>query len=50
MQISSFESRRQEKYLNPKLTIFQIMTCALILLAKGKVRSKNMNFLKLYNW
>jgi hypothetical protein len=26
MQISPFESRSQEKYLNPKLTSFQIMT------------------------
>jgi hypothetical protein len=28
MQISPFEGERQEEYLNPKLTSFQIMTCA----------------------
>jgi hypothetical protein len=44
MQISSFESTRQEEYLNPKLTIFQIMTCVSILSAKGKVKSQNMIF------
>jgi len=27
MQISPFEGREQEEYLNPKLTSFQIMTC-----------------------
>ncbi len=27
MQISPFEGKRQEEYLNPKLTSFQIMTC-----------------------
>ncbi len=30
MQISPFEGRRQEEYLNPKLTSFQIKTCAMI--------------------
>jgi hypothetical protein len=28
MKINPFESRRQEEYLDPKLTSFQIMTCA----------------------
>jgi hypothetical protein len=48
MQISPFESRRWKEYLNLKLTIFQIMTCAPIWLVRGKVRSKNMGFLKFY--
>jgi hypothetical protein len=30
MQISPFEGRRQKKYLNPKLTSFQIITCVSI--------------------
>jgi hypothetical protein len=30
MQISPFECRRQQEYLNLKLTSFQIMTCVLI--------------------
>jgi hypothetical protein len=30
MQINPFESRRQEEYLNPKLTSSQIMKFALI--------------------
>jgi hypothetical protein len=30
MQISPFEGRRQEEYLNPKITSFQIMKCASI--------------------
>jgi hypothetical protein len=30
MQISPFEVRKQEEYLNPKLTSFQIMKCASI--------------------
>jgi hypothetical protein len=46
MQISPFEGRRQEEYLNPKLTSFQIMTCVSIWLARGKIGSKNMDFLK----
>ncbi len=28
MKISPFESKRQEEYLNPRLTSFQTMTCA----------------------
>jgi len=47
MQISPFEIKRQQEYLNPKLRSFQIMTCALILLARGKVRNKSMGFLKI---
>ncbi len=27
MKISPFESRKQEKYISPKLTSFQIMKC-----------------------
>jgi hypothetical protein len=50
MQISPFETKGQQEYLNPKLTSFQIMTCVLILLARGKVKSKSMGFLKFYNW
>jgi hypothetical protein len=49
MQISPFESKRQGGYLNPKLIKIQIMTCVLIWLNRGKVRSKNMGFLKFYN-
>ncbi len=49
MQISPFEGERQEEYLNPKLTSFQIMTCAPIWSIRGKVGSKNMDFLKFYN-
>jgi hypothetical protein len=49
-QISPFESREQEEYLDPKLTSFQVMTCASILSIRGKVGSKNMDFLKFYNW
>ncbi len=50
MQISPFEGRRQEEYLNLKPTSFQIMTCVPIWSARGKVGSKNMDFLKFYNW
>ncbi len=50
MQISPFQNRMQEEYLNPKLTSFQIMTHAPILSTKGKFRSKNIGFLKFYNW
>ncbi len=50
MQISPFGCRRQEKYLNPKLTSFQIMKYASIWSIKGKVGSKNMDFLKFWNW
>jgi hypothetical protein len=49
MQISPFEGRRQEEYLNLKLTSFQIMACVSIWLTRGKVGSKNMDFLKFYN-
>ncbi len=50
MQNSPFESRRQEKYLNPKLTSFQIIIRASISSTRGKVKSKNIDFLKSYNW
>ncbi len=30
MQISPSKGKRQEEYLNPKITSFQIMKCALI--------------------
>jgi hypothetical protein len=46
MQINPFEGRRQEEYLSLKLISFQIMTCAPIWSIKGKVGSKNMDFLK----
>ncbi len=49
MQINPFESRRQEEYLNPKLTSSQIMKFALIWSIRGRVGSKNMDFLKIYN-
>ncbi len=50
IQINPFEGRGQKEYLNPKLTGFQIMTCALIWSTRGKVGSKNMDFSKFYNW
>ncbi len=50
MQISPFEGRKQEEYLNPKLISFQIMKYVLIWLVKGKVGSKNMDFWNFYNW
>ncbi len=28
MKFTPFEGKRQEEYLNPKLTSFQIVTCA----------------------
>jgi hypothetical protein len=44
MKINPFEGRKQEEYLNPKLTSFQIMTCVLIWSAREKVGSKNIDF------
>ncbi len=44
MQINPFEVRRQEEYLNPNLTSFQIMTCAPIWSAKGKLEMKTWIF------
>jgi hypothetical protein len=38
------------EYLNFKLTSLWIATHVLILLAKGKVRNKNMGFFNSYNW
>jgi hypothetical protein len=49
MQNGPFENKRQEEYLNPKLTSFQVMIHAPISLARGKIRSKNIGFLKFYN-
>jgi hypothetical protein len=50
MQISPFESKRQEEYLNPKLTSFQVMIHVLVSLVNKKVKSKKMGFIKFYNW
>jgi hypothetical protein len=50
MQISPFEGRRQEEYLNPEFTSFQIMKCAPISSVSRKIGSKNMDFLKFHNW
>jgi hypothetical protein len=44
IQISPFEGRRQEEYLNPKLTSFQIMTCVAIRLVRGKLETKTWIF------
>jgi predicted transcriptional regulator len=41
---------RDKKYLNLKLTNFQIMTHVLIQSVKGIVKNKNMDFLRNYNW
>jgi len=50
MQNSPFESKRQEEYLIPKFTSFQIMIGASITSTRGKIKSKNIGFLKFYNW
>jgi hypothetical protein len=44
MQISPFESKKQEEYLNPILISFQIMTNVSIWLAKGKVKNQKWVF------
>jgi hypothetical protein len=37
-------------HLNPKSTSFQIMARVLIRSTKGKIKRKNMGFLKFYDW
>ncbi len=44
MKISPFESRKQEKYISPKLTSFQIMKCVPIWSTRGKVGRKTWIF------
>ncbi len=41
MQISQFEGKKQEEYLNPKLINFKIMTCVLIWLATESWKQKH---------